>query len=49
MREKGRKTKKASKNQGFSRLYLFYSPYLVAEAGFEPTTLREKETAFLHP
>ena len=26
--------------QGFSWLYLFYSPYLVAEVGFEPHDLR---------
>ena len=37
---KGQKNKKALKNQGFSRLYLFYSPYLVAEVGFEPHDLR---------
>ena len=30
---KGEKNKKALKNQGFSRLYLFYSPFLVAEMG----------------
>lgn len=30
-----RKRKKALKNQGFSRRYLFYSPFLGAEAGFE--------------
>ena len=30
---KGQKNKKALKNQGFSWLYLFYSPYLVAEVG----------------
>ena len=30
----GQKNKKALKNQGFSWLYLFYSPYLVAEVGF---------------
>ena len=30
----GEKNKKALKNQGFSRLYLFYSPFLVAEVGF---------------
>ena len=35
---KGQKNKKALKNQGFSRLYLFYSPYLVAEVGFERPT-----------
>ena len=34
MREKGIKNRKALKNQGFSRLYLFYSPFLVAEVGF---------------
>ena len=31
---KGQKNKKALKNQGFSWLHLFYSPYLVAEMGF---------------
>ena len=36
----GQKNKKALKNQGFSWLYLFYSPYLVAEMGFEPHDLR---------
>ena len=40
VRSQGQKNKKALKNQGFSRLYLFYSPYLVAEAGFEPHDLR---------
>ena len=30
----GQKNKKALKNQGFSWLYLFYSPYLVAGRGF---------------
>ena len=35
---KEQKNKKALKNQGFSRLYLFYSPYLVEVTGFEPTT-----------
>ena len=33
---KGQKNKKALKNQDFSWLYLFYSPFLVAEMGFEP-------------
>ena len=37
---KGQKNKKALKNQGFSWLYLFYSPYLVAGRGFEPPDLR---------
>ena len=32
---KGQKNKKAVKNQGFSWLYLFYSPYLVAEMGLK--------------
>jgi hypothetical protein len=31
---KGEKNKKSLENQGFSRLYLFYSPFLVAEMGF---------------
>ena len=37
---KGQKNKKTLKNQGFSWLYLFYSPFLVAEVGFEPHDLR---------
>ena len=37
---KGQKNKKALKNQGFSRLYLFYSPYLVEATGLEPTKKR---------
>ena len=36
---KGEKNKKALIFQGFSRLYLFYSPFLVAEMGFEPHEL----------
>jgi len=34
---KEQKNKKALKNQGFSRLYLFYSPFLAEGVGFEPT------------
>ena len=36
----GQKNKKALKNQGFSWLYLLYSPFLVAGVGFEPHDLR---------
>lgn len=37
---KGKKNKKALKDQGFSWLYLFYSPYMVAEVGLVTTHLR---------
>ena len=46
MRIKGRKTKKALKNQGFLWRYLLYRPLMAAELGFEPRHT-ESESAVL--
>jgi hypothetical protein len=37
---KGEKNKKALKNQGFLRRYLFYRPFLAEKKGFEVYSLR---------